>query len=83
PYSFHNNLSRGGEADLESPVPQAALDLVLQVSRDLGVDHAGFDVAMVGERPYLFELNRLFGNKGIEGGDAKVSAAILEWLARR
>jgi ribosomal protein S6--L-glutamate ligase len=82
PYSFHNNLSRGGEAEF-SEVPQAALDLVLQVSHDLGIDHAGFDVAMVGERPYLFELNRLFGNKGIEGGDARVSAAILEWLARR
>ncbi|HTQ99198.1 MAG TPA: hypothetical protein VMH83_04375 [Candidatus Acidoferrum sp.] len=81
PYSFHNNLARGGEADF-SPVPQAALDLVLTVAKALGVNHAGFDVAMVGERPYLFELNRLFGNKGIEGADARISAAILHYLQR-
>jgi ribosomal protein S6--L-glutamate ligase len=82
PYSFHNNLARGGEAEF-SPVPQAALDLVLQVSKALDINHAGFDVAMVGERPYLFELNRLFGNKGIAGGDARVNAAILEYLSTR
>lgn len=83
PYSFHNNVSRGGEVDVLSPVPQAALALVLQVSRALGVDHAGFDVAMVGERPYLFELNRLFGNKGIPGGDARIREAVLDWLERQ
>ena len=82
PYSFHNNLSRGGEADF-SPVPQAALDLVLNVSRALEINHAGFDVAMVGARPYLFEFNRLFGNKGIEGGDARISTAIQQYLAER
>jgi ribosomal protein S6--L-glutamate ligase len=82
PYSFHNNLARGGEAEF-SPAPQAALDLVLQVSRALAINHAGFDVAMVGERPYLFELNRLFGNRGIEGGDARVNAAILEYLVQQ
>jgi ribosomal protein S6--L-glutamate ligase len=83
PYSFHNNVSRGGDIDDTSEVPQAALDLVLQVSQALGVDHAGFDVAMVGERPYLFELNRLFGNKGITDGDARIRSAALDWLARR
>jgi ribosomal protein S6--L-glutamate ligase len=80
PYSFHNNVARGGDIDVTTAVPQAALDLVLHVSRELGVDHAGFDVAMVGERPYLFELNRLFGNKGIEGGDAKIRNAVLDSL---
>ena len=82
PYSFHNNLARGGEAEF-SPVPQAALDLVLQVSKALDINHAGFDVAMVGERPYLFELNRLFGNKGILGGDARINSAILAYLVSR
>lgn len=80
PYSFHNNVSRGGDIDDDSPIPQAALDLVLLVSKALGVDHAGYDVAMVGERPYLFELNRLFGNKGIPGGDARIRDAALLWL---
>lgn len=83
PYSFHNNVSRGGDIDDNSPVPQAALDLVLEVARTLGVDHAGFDVAMVGERPYLFELNRLFGNKGIADGDARIRDAVLQWLGRQ
>ncbi len=82
PYSFHNNLARGGAVEFGA-VPQAALDLVLQVAGALGIDHAGFDVAMVGERPYLFELNRLFGNQGISGGDAAVREAILATLAAR
>lgn len=81
PYSFHNNLARGGTAEF-SPVPEAALKLVQQVATQLGVDHAGFDVAMVGERPYLFELNRLFGNQGIKGGDAAIREAILRHLRR-
>jgi ribosomal protein S6--L-glutamate ligase len=82
PYSFHNNLARGGEAEF-SAVPPAAITLVKQVSHALGINHAGFDVAMVGERPYLFELNRLFGNKGIEGGDAGINAAILRYLQQQ
>jgi ribosomal protein S6--L-glutamate ligase len=79
PYTFHNNVSRGGEVDY-SPVPAAAIALVEQVASQLGINHAGFDVAMVGGHPYLLEFNRLFGNQGIPGGDLALRSAILDYL---
>lgn len=82
PYSFHNNVARGGDI-LQGPVPASALALVMQVARDLDIDHAGFDVAMVGGHPYLLEFNRLFGNAGIAGGAPAVRDAILAWLHSR
>ena len=76
---FHNNLARGGEV-WHGPVPQAALDLVRHVAARLDVNHAGFDVAMVGQHPYLLEFNRLFGNQGVEGGDKRIQQAICDYL---
>lgn len=76
---FHNNLSRGGEV-LHGPVPEVALDLVRQVAGSLDINHAGFDVAMVGQHPYLLEFNRLFGNQGVDGGDRRIQQAIRDYL---
>lgn len=81
-YSFHNNVARGGSVDY-SPVPGPALELALRVARTLSVDHAGFDIAMVGDRPYLLEFNRLFGNQGIPGGSTALREAILSCLEKR
>ncbi|MFE8072238.1 hypothetical protein QQM79_14370 [Marinobacteraceae bacterium S3BR75-40.1] len=61
---FYNNVARGGWID-HGQVPDSALELALRVSQQLGVDHAGFDIAMVGTHPFLLEFNRLFGNQGI------------------
>ncbi|WP_111642633.1 ATP-grasp domain-containing protein [Marinimicrobium alkaliphilum] len=79
---FHNNVARGGRVDY-SPVPEAVTALALQVAKALGVDHAGFDIALVGDYPYLLEFNRLFGNQGIPGGGKVLQAAILSWLQAR
>ncbi|WP_193162559.1 ATP-grasp domain-containing protein [Microbulbifer hainanensis] len=76
---FYNNVSKGGFVD-RSPVPQAAIDLALYLARTLDINHAGFDIAMVGNHPYVLEFNRLFGNQGIEGGDAHLRAVIREYL---
>ena len=81
PDGFHNNLARGGLLDT-NPVPPAAVELARLVSASLGIDHAGFDIAMVGERPYILEFNRLFGTAGIPGGMATVNASILKYLMR-
>ncbi|MDO3381987.1 ATP-grasp domain-containing protein [Gilvimarinus algae] len=77
---FYNNVARGGIVD-HSPVPFQAVQLALQVAQRLGVDHAGFDIAMVGSHPYLLEFNRLFGNQGIPGGGATLTEAISRYLA--
>ncbi len=77
--SFHTNVSRGGQVSFED-VPSAALDFVLQLAKDLGINHAGFDVAMVGDHPFLLEFNRLFGNQGVPGGGKTISDTILRYL---
>ena len=79
---FYNNVSKGGFVDY-SPVPQAAIDLALHLAKTLDINHAGFDIAMVGNHPYVLEFNRLFGNQGIEGGDVRLKAAIVEYLCRQ
>ena len=79
---FRHNISRGGEADFEA-VPAAALALVRQVAVDLGIDHAGFDVAMMGGHPFLFELNLLFGNDALNRRGISVAAAIHRHLLSR
>jgi ribosomal protein S6--L-glutamate ligase len=62
--AFLNNLAAGGRLDFAAPPPRA-VDAVLDVARSLGIDHAGFDVAMVDGEPRILEFNRLFGNRGL------------------
>jgi ribosomal protein S6--L-glutamate ligase len=75
---FYNNVARGGQVD-NSPVPQVAIDLAVRLARDLGVDHAGFDIALVEGYPYVLEFNRLFGNQGLSGSP-DLKEAILDYL---
>ncbi|MDX1756141.1 MAG: hypothetical protein R3175_08795 [Marinobacter sp.] len=75
---FYNNVARGGHIDT-SPVPEAAEQLALQLAQDLDVNHAGFDIAMVGGHPYVLEFNRLFGNQGLGKGN-ELQQAILGYL---
>lgn len=78
---FYNNLARGGRID-NSPVPAAATELALRLARELEVDHAGFDIALMGDYPYVLEFNRLFGNQGLgQGGELR--DAILGYLVRQ
>lgn len=76
--SFHNNVARGGIVDF-SGAPQVALDLALKVAAALDINHAGFDIAVVGGHPYLFEFNRLFGNQGIASA-VTLRRAIINYL---
>lgn len=79
PAGFHNNVAQGGEIIIDD-VPQAALELAEKVARHFGIDHAGFDIAMVDGHPYLFEFNRVFGNQGLAAAGIDVDAAITEYL---
>ncbi len=76
---FHNNIARGARVGRDA-VPRSALDLVSVVARSLGIDHAGFDVAMVEGHPYLLEFNTLFGTAGLAERGLRLSEAILRWL---
>lgn len=61
---FHTNVAKGGQI-VQGMIPPQALALVEHVARTVGIDHAGFDIAMVGQHPYLLEFNRLFGTRGV------------------
>lgn len=76
---FHNNLSQGGRIDF-SPIPETALALVDRICRDLGINHGGFDIAMVGDFPYVLEFNRLFGSNSLNLYRDAISRTILETL---
>lgn len=77
--SFHTNVAQGGQVSYDD-IPPQALDFVRTLAARLDIDHAGFDIAMVGEHPYLLEFNRLFGNQGIPGGGKAITDAILRHL---
>lgn len=77
---FYNNVSKGGQAEM-GILPVEAVALVERLALALDIDHGGFDIAMVGHRPYVFEFNRIFGNKGMPGLQQKVDRAIETYLA--
>ena len=77
---FYNNIAQGGVVDRSCIVPEAAVNLVQQVATLLGINYAGFDVAMVGNHPYLLEFNRLFGTRGIAGGQVAINSYIWDYL---
>ncbi|MBI58520.1 MAG: hypothetical protein CMN83_08730 [Spongiibacter sp.] len=76
---FYNNIAKGGQSD-HSQIPDAAIQLALHLARSLDINHAGFDIAMVGEHPYVLEFNRLFGNQAVAGGDKAVREAVQAYL---
>ncbi len=82
PGVFHNNLAHGGTIDLEN-IPSAALTLVENIATRFGIDYAGFDIAMVGDHPYIFEFNRLFGLEGLNQARINTGEIIYDYLQRR
>lgn len=76
---FHNNIAQGGQLDF-SPLHPAAVALVQSVAQTLKINHGGFDVAMVGDQPYLLEFNRLFGNHGLLEQGIKPADHIYQYL---
>jgi ribosomal protein S6--L-glutamate ligase len=61
---FHFNVAKGGVLNFDL-IPPAALALVRDVATRLGIDHAGFDIAVVAGHCYLLEFNLFFGLDGL------------------
>ena len=76
---FYNNISQGGTM-MAGRLPRAAVRLVEDFAKRTGVDHAGFDIVMVGRHPYFLEFNRIFGTAGVSSLIGDLSPAIMEWL---
>lgn len=79
--AFHNNVARGATVSHDD-IPLAAVRLVEHVALELGIDHAGFDVAMVDGHPYLLEFNALFGTAGLAAQGVTLAGAVAEYLVR-
>lgn len=77
---FHNNVARGGQVVFDA-IPQQARELVEWIAANTGIDHAGFDIAMVDGHCYLLEFNRLFGNSGLGELGVSPGKLIHEYLA--
>lgn len=78
---FLHNVARGGELCFDF-IPQEACDLVLQLAKQLNINHAGFDVLISNGRMYVLEINVLFGNQGIVAQGLSVEDEIYQYLLR-
>ncbi len=78
--NFHNNVAKGGSVSFDG-IPDSALTLVERVARDLGIDHAGFDVAEVDGHLYLLEFNVRFGTRALNERGIRLAPLILAYLA--
>ncbi|MTI69524.1 MAG: hypothetical protein FH751_04620 [Firmicutes bacterium] len=77
--SFKNNVAKGGTISYDN-IPKKAIELVQKVAKDLGINHAGFDIAEVDGYFYLIEFNVLFGTKGLIDMGVNLSDKILNYL---
>lgn len=82
PGGFHNNVSRGGAVSFEE-IPENALELVQRVATALGIDHAGFDIAVVEGHGYLLEFNLLFGTQALNSRGIAIGPVILDYIRRQ
>lgn len=76
---FHNNVARGGTISFED-VPETAVHLAATAAQELGINHAGFDVAMVDGKPYLLEFNMRFGTAALRQQNIRLGPIIYNYL---
>ncbi|RKD33922.1 ATP-grasp domain-containing protein [Thermohalobacter berrensis] len=76
---FHNNIAKGGNYSFED-IPIGAVDLVDKVAKKLSINHAGFDVAVVGDKYHILEFNVLFGNDALRHLGIKVESLIYDYI---
>ena len=76
---FHNNVAQGSLVSFDA-IPAGVVEFVEQVAVTLGVNHAGFDVAVVDGWFYLFEFNVRFGTQALHEHGISLSPLILQVL---
>ena len=77
---FHNNIAKGASYDYDN-IPKEAIQLVEDVAKELNINHAGFDVAIVDNRLYILEYNVMFGNEGLRNMGIPVERYIYEYIS--
>lgn len=79
--TFHNNLAKGATVERDQ-IPHDVVAWVSDVARQLGVDHAGFDIAITDRGVFIFEFNLFFGTKGIPFNLASLGGHIVDYLQK-
>lgn len=79
PGAFHNNISRGGRVE-RTNIPENVVSEVAAVARALGIDYAGFDVAMTPSGTFLLEFNLFFGTRGIQQSSPELGKIVHRYL---
>lgn len=76
---FHFNVAKGGVISFDL-IPPGALELVRHVATTLGIDHAGFDIAVVAGHCYILEFNVFFGLDGLNRQGIRCGEHVLRYL---
>jgi len=79
---FHHNVSKGGVVGFDA-IPGSAVSLVERIASHLGIDYAGFDIALVDGWPYLLEFNLFFGNDALNARGIQLGPIVWEYLQRQ
>lgn len=76
---FHNNIAKGAIYDYNN-IPSKAIELVEKVASSLNINHAGFDIAVVGDAYYILEYNVMFGNEGLKNMGVNIEKHIYDYI---
>lgn len=79
---FHHNVAAGATLSFDG-IPAQALSLVERIARALGLNYAGFDIAVVDGWCYVLEFNLFFGNDGLNARGVRLGPGIRSWLERQ
>ncbi len=78
---FYNNVAMGGKIE-EGIIPVEARRLVKRLAKNLGINYGGFDIAMMGSHPYVFEFNRIFGSQGLAKHQSRINKTLVRYLSK-
>ena len=87
PRAFKHNLSEGSRIDYDSDphLQRSGVELVRQLTVELGINLAGFDVlfARNSHQPLMLEINYFFGRRGLGGSEnfyQLLERAVARWI---
>lgn len=80
PHNLLHNIAQGGTISYDH-IPTDVVLKVVELANKLGIDHAGFDVGVVDNFPYIWEFNVLFGNQGLLDQGIDTAKLIFNYLS--
>lgn len=79
---LRNNVARGASTSFDN-IPVQALELVQNISQHFGIDHAGFDIAIVDGHCHVLEFNVMFGTEAVRSRGIELGPRVRDYLEHR